>query len=56
MAKTEPLRLSPQQYIALARPCVHPEECSQQRFRAAKRLGAGPWWLSVLLTVNVGEE
>jgi hypothetical protein len=44
------LRLSEQQRIALAHPCLLPEETMHPRFRLLTRTG------SVILTINSGFE
>ncbi len=43
-----------QQIIAIENPCELPEQCNSQRYRAVTR--KGKYYVSSLLTVNVGEE
>lgn len=46
--------MNDQQTIALANPCELAEQCIHQRYRCVTQ--KGPYWISVILTVNVGEE
>lgn len=43
-----------QQSVALANPCEHAMQCINQRYRNVTK--KGKHYVSVLLTVNVGEE
>lgn len=46
--------MNQQQAIALAYPCELPQQCADQRYRAVHRRGR--YYVSVIVTVNVGEE
>ena len=43
-----------QQSVALSHPCEHAMQCANQRYR--KVATRGKYHVSVMLTVNVGEE
>jgi len=46
--------MNDQQTIAVAKPCEPAMQCSDQRYRSVARKGR--YYVSVILTVNVGEE
>lgn len=46
--------MKPQQIFALKHPCEQAMQCADQRYRKIYR--KGPYMVSVVLTVNVGEE
>ena len=43
-----------QQSVALSNPCEHAMQCPNQRYRTVTT--KGKYYVSVVLTVNVGEE
>ena len=46
--------MTPQQVIAITHPCELAEQCANQRYRSVTK--KGKYYVSVMLTVNVGEE
>lgn len=47
--------MTSQQNVAIQNPCLVAEQCANARYLTRNYLGGGTW-LSVLLTVNVGDE
>ena len=46
--------MTTQQAVAIGTPCEFAEQCADQKYRRIQR--SGPYIISVIVTVNVGEE